>query len=422
MSYAPPRVDRARSADRIERDVETLAGSAFTDSSRAICRYAYTDSYRRTLEYFADQLEELGFEISYDPVGTLVARNRPPGEPVFGIGSHCDSNRNGGRYDGTLGVACAVEVCRLSREQDLDLPLQVISFLEEEGSGFGSMLLGSRVMAGHITEEELRNGVVSSDDGEAFWTHAERAGHHPERWRESTRMLDDTIGWIELHIEQGRTLQDTGIQIGVVDTIAGYVHAEVSFEGRADHAGGTPMGTRSDAGLAAAHTMLAVERLADAAGAGTVGTVGELDLRPGLINVVPGEARLSIDVRSVERSAYRGVLEEVLSSAGRVAAERSLRMESRERVEVPPTSLDQGLVVALERAASAGEVTHTRMPSGAAHDTMFVAQRVPSAMVFVPCKDGISHSPLEEARPADAAVGAELMLGAIIEVVARHTG
>ncbi|MGI8439218.1 MAG: M20 family metallo-hydrolase [Thermoleophilaceae bacterium] len=422
MSYTPLRVDRAQSADRIERDVETLAGSAFTDSPTAICRYAYTDSYRRTVEYFADQLEELGFETSYDPVGTLVARNRPHGSPVFGMGSHCDSNRNGGKYDGTLGVACALEVCRLNREHGLDLPLQVISFLEEEGSGFGSMLLGSRVMAGRTTEEELLEGIVSSDDGEAFWTHAERAGHRPERWRESARALDDTIGWIELHIEQGRTLQDRGIQVGVVDAIAGYVHAEVSFEGRADHAGGTPMGTRSDAALAAAETMLAVERLAEDAGAGTVGTVGKLDLSPGLINVVPGGARLTIDVRGVERSAYRGVLDEVLSSAGRAADERSLRMESRERVEVPPTPLDESVVTALERAATAGGVTYTRMPSGAAHDTMFVAQRVPSAMVFVPCLDGISHSPLEDAGPADAAVGAELMLGAILEIVTDHTG
>ena len=136
-----------RSAARIERDIETLAGPDYTRSSEAIRRYAYTPEYRNTLDYFTRRARsELGFDVSEDPVGTLVARNRPPGEPVFGIGSHCDSNRNGGKYDGTMGVVTALEVCRLNAELGLDLPLQLISFLEEEGSGFGQMLLGSRIM------------------------------------------------------------------------------------------------------------------------------------------------------------------------------------------------------------------------------------------------------------------------------------
>ena len=194
-------VDRARSAERIERDIETLAGPAFTRSSEAIQRYAYTPEYRRTLDHFAAELRALGFGLSEDPVGTLVARNRPPGEPVFGIGSHCDSNRNGGKYDGTMGVATALEVCRLNAELGLDLPLQLISFLEEEGSGFGQMLLGSRIMLQRVTEDELRESFRSLDDGRSFWEHAEEAGYEPARWRESVHVLDDLTGWIELHIE-----------------------------------------------------------------------------------------------------------------------------------------------------------------------------------------------------------------------------
>jgi hypothetical protein len=140
-------VDRARSAKRIEQEIETLSGPRFTLSEEAIRRYAYADVYRNTLDHFAAALGELGFTVAEDPVGTLVARNRPPGEPVFGIGSHCDSNRNGGKYDGTMGVVTALEVCRLNEELGLGLPLQLISFLEEEGSGFGQMLLGSRIVA-----------------------------------------------------------------------------------------------------------------------------------------------------------------------------------------------------------------------------------------------------------------------------------
>ena len=149
-------IERGRSAERIAHDIETLSGPNYTLSSEAIRRYAYTQVYRNTLDYFTNALKELGFEVYEDPVGTLVARNVPQGAPAFGIGSHCDSNRNGGRYDGTMGVVTALEVCRLNAELGLDLPLQVVSFLEEEGSGFGQMLLGSRIMLQRVTEDELR--------------------------------------------------------------------------------------------------------------------------------------------------------------------------------------------------------------------------------------------------------------------------
>jgi allantoate deiminase len=168
-------IDRKGSAARIERDIETLAGPDYTRSEEAIRRYAYTPEYRNTLDYFIGELQALGFEHYEDPVGTLVARNRPKGEKVFGVGSHCDSNRNGGKYDGTMGVVAALEVCRLNKEMGLDLPLQLVSFLEEEGSGFGQMLLGSRIIAQLVTEEELREKFRAVDDGRSFWEHADPA-------------------------------------------------------------------------------------------------------------------------------------------------------------------------------------------------------------------------------------------------------
>src|SRR5579859_5153685 len=179
-----PRIDRQRSAERIREDVETLAGPRFTLSSEAICRYAYTDVYRATLDYFTRAWNDIGFTVTEDPIGNLVARNRPPGTPVFGVGSHCDSNRNGGRWDGTLGVVSALEVCRLNTEMGLDLPLQAISFLEEEGSGFGQMVLGSRIVAGRVEEQDLRERIRAIDDGRSFWEHAEEAGYEPARWGE----------------------------------------------------------------------------------------------------------------------------------------------------------------------------------------------------------------------------------------------
>ena len=406
-------IDRLQSAARIERDIETLAGPEFTRSSDAICRYAYTPVYRNTLDYFTRELESIGFEVSEDPVGTLVARNRPPGESVFGIGSHCDSNRNGGKYDGTMGVVTALEVCRLNEERDLGLPLQLISFLEEEGSGFGQMLLGSRIMLQRVTEDDLRDRFLALDDGRSFWEHAEEAGYDPARWRESIHVLDDLSGWIEMHIEQARVLQDTGNRLGVVTAIAGYVHADVTVHGRGDHAGATPMGFRLDPGLPLAEAILELERLARAAGNGTVGTVGEIEVHPSLINAIPERIRFSLDIRGIDQEAYGGVARDLAAFVRQAAEARGMTADIHERQTLAPTPLDTRIVAALEAAAASTGEPFMLMSSGAAHDTMCVADRVPSAMVFVPCHDGISHSPLEAADPADAALAAEVILNAI---------
>ncbi len=410
-------IDPERSARRIEHDVETLAGPVYTSSTEAIRRYAYTPEYRATLDYFTRGLEELGFEVGEDPVGTLVAQNRPAGTPVFGIGSHCDSNRNGGKYDGTLGVVVALEVCRLNAELELDLPLRLISFLEEEGSGFGQMLLGSRIVAGRVTEEELRESFRALDDGRTFWEHSEAAGYRPVAWREASHVLDDLSGWIETHIEQARVLQDTGNRLGVVSAIAGYVHADVVVEGRADHAGATPMDFRLDPTLVLADSVLELERLARAAGKGTVATVGEIEVTPGLINAIASRIRFSLDVRGVDEAAFRGVFTSVSAFAAEAASRRGMRAEVVERQALAPTPMDARIVDALEAAARATGEPTTTMPSGAAHDTMCVADRAPTGMLFVPCRDGISHSPFEDAKPADAALAAEVVLNAIRTLV-----
>jgi acetylornithine deacetylase/succinyl-diaminopimelate desuccinylase-like protein len=387
-----PTIERNRSAERIERDIETLAGPDYTLTDEAIRRYAYTDVYRRTLDYFTRELESLGFEVSEDPVGTLVARNRPPGEPVFGIGSHCDSNRNGGKYDGTMGVVTALEVCRLNEELGQGLPLQLISFLEEEGSGFGQMLLGSRIIAQRVTEEELKDTFRAIDDGRSFWEHAEAAGYEPASWR---------------------VLQDTGNRIGIVNAIAGYIHADVRVSGRGDHAGATPMGLRLDPTLPLAETIVELERLAVAAGKGTVGTVGEIEVRPGIINAIASGLRFSLDIRGPDDEAYQGVARDIAAFAQEAAGRRGMSAEWTQRQALAATPMDARIVEALETAAAATGEPYVQMHSGAAHDTMCVADRVPTAMVFVPCKDGISHHPAEDADPADAAIAAEIILNAI---------
>lgn len=407
------KIDLKQSAARIDADVQTLAGPPYSDFDDRVCRYAYTDSFRRTRDYFASAWEEIGFVVEDDPIGNFIARNRPVGEPVFGVGSHFDSNRNGGRWDGPMGVAIALEVSRLSVELRLDLPLKAIAFLEEEASGFGELLLGSRVVTGRIEEQDLRERIRAIDDGHSFWDAALAAGYHPERWRECGAILDDLMNWIEVHIEQGRILQDSERRIGIVHTIAGYVHGDITIEGRADHAGATPMPGRMDSSVVAAMTIVELERLARGAAPGTVGTVGEIEVAPGVINVVPGQARISLDIRGPDRAAIEHVRSRVTSFAEIAAGHRGMTASYRERQAIDPVRMNASVVAALEEATRRCGHEPVQMVSGAAHDTMLVAQRVPGAMIFVPCKDGLSHTPLEDADPMDGALAAQVILEAL---------
>lgn len=408
------RVDKEAVARRLQGHIDAVSQPEFSSRSEAISRYAFHSSFMRTLDYFESQFKRLGFEVELDAVGNFIARNRPRGTPCFALGSHLDSNRNGGRFDGTLGVVAALEVCELAHELGLGLPLQVIAFAEEEGSGFGVMLFGSRVAAGELDEGDLR-AARSLDDGRSFWEHAADAGLGPENWGEVGSMFGGLFGWIELHIEQGRTLEERGLQVAIVDHIVGYVHGQLLIEGRADHAGATPMDLRRDAGVVAALGVAELERLALEAGGGLVGTVGEMALEPGLINVVPGRARIGFDVRGTEDGAVLGVVEKLVKRIAEIAAERGLTATYTQRHFLPASQMDPDLVELLSTTADALGYQAPRMQSGAGHDTISVSRSVPSAMVFVPCRDGVSHSPEEDANMDDVAVAVEVMLNTVAE-------
>ena len=254
------------------------------------------------------------------------------------------------------------------------------------------------------------------DDGRPFFDHAREAGYEPERWRESIKILEDLVGWIELHIEQARVLQDTNRRIGVVTAIAGVSWYDVLVEGRADHAGATPMDFRLDASVAAARCVVQLERLAREAGKGAVGTAGAFEVDPGLVNVIPGHVRVGMDIRAPSDETIAEVVLGLEAFVEGLARERGVTASVERRFQMAATPMDDRIVHALESAVERSGEPYMSMPSGAAHDTMCVADHVPTGMVFVPCKDGISHSPEESADPADAAVAAEVMLNAIAEL------
>jgi hydantoinase/carbamoylase family amidase len=287
-------VDIADSAARIAADVNRLSRPPFTETEGVIRRWAFTPSYAATDEWVRQRLLGLGFVVEHDAAGSLVGRNTEVGASAFGLGSHIDSNRNGGPWDGTLGVVCALEVARLNDELGLGLPLRIFAFAEEEGSGFGEVLLGSRVMTGACTESDLRERI-RDEDGTSFREAAAAAGFAPLDLDASRRHLEGLRAWVEIHIEQARQLEIARVPLGNVTVIAGCIQGDLIFSGRADHAGATPMDLRRDAFAAAAAAAVALERIAANAGDGTVATIGQVRVEPGQRTTVPARAMLEID-------------------------------------------------------------------------------------------------------------------------------
>ena len=397
--------DVRESARRLERDIQEL--SRFSGPGPGVTRLSFTPEYRSALGYLEEEFGGIGFETYYDPVGNFVASNVPVGERCVALGSHVDSVPNGGRFDGTAGVLCALEVARLMP----DASLKVFSFVEEEGSRFGRGILGSRCAVGSVSEEDLR--VYRDPDGVSFYEAAEEAGHEPARVADCTANLDGVERYVEVHIEQGRVLEEGGEEVGVVEAIAGLVHGTLEVEGSADHAGATPMDLRSDAGLTAAEIVVELEQLVRGAGKTAVGTVGRVELHPGALNVIPGRAEVGLDVRDVEESRVEEILDGIVAFARGRAEERGQRITYRERLRTAPVGMAREVVAALEDACGRTGVSYRKMVSGAGHDAMMVARRVPAGMIFVPSWEGISHSPEEFTEPLYLAQAVTVLLEAV---------
>lgn len=383
----PGSVDLATVAQRLESEINQFA--KFSCSGEGVTRLSFTPEYEAAISYLAGEFEKLGFRANLDPVGNFIASNIESGERCVALGSHVDSVPRGGRFDGTAGVLCALEVARIAP----NLPLKVFSFVEEEGARFGSGLLGSRCVAGGVDVDELKEHRDS--EGMSFYESAEEAGCDPDRVEDCAQSLEGVECYLEIHIEQGRVLEEAGEEIGVVEAIAGVVHAQIEIEGRADHAGATPMNLRSDAALTAAETIVELDRVAREVGESAVGTVGKIDLRPGALNVIPGLATVGLDVRDVDEERRDEILEGITRFARKRAEGRGQSVGYLEHLRSEPTLMDSSLTIVLKEAAGRLRIPHRVMPSGAGHDAMIVARRVPAGMLFIPSRGGVSHAPEE---------------------------
>jgi hydantoinase/carbamoylase family amidase len=378
-----------------------------------VSRFAWTPELAQANEWLVGRLEELGLETEIDAAGNVFGRwNEGEGRAIL-VGSHLDTVPCGGRYDGALGVLAALDVVRSLKRSHASLrrPLWVVSFNDEEGSRFQTGMLGSRAFVGELDLEDWRSrGVAEAMAADGF---------EFERLPEA-RGIEGVGAYLELHIEQGPVLEQEGVDLGVVTGISGLLGFRVTLTGEANHAGTTPMPSRRDALVGAARVVLALREEARARGDMTA-NVGILTVAPGGFNVIPGTAEFTIDVRAGESEAFARAEAFVRETLEHVAAEEQLGLAVAETHRKQPTPLDQELRELLTEAAQAEGATVRPMASGAGHDAMVLAKHVPAAMLFVPSRAGVSHSPDEYTAPEQCELGARVLARAVAVLVANHS-
>lgn len=405
-------------AERLWADIMALA--EITEPDRPWTRRSFTPRHDQGRRWLRRRMEEAGLSVGIDAAGNMVGRRegRMQGAPAILVGSHTDTVPNGGRFDGVAGVCVGLEIARSLADGGvrLDHPLEVVDFLAEEPSDFGLSCIGSRGMAGELTEAMLD---YAHPDGRRLREAIAQVGGDPTRLTGPLR--NDIAAYFELHIEQARVLENAGIDVGIVTSIAAVARIAVTFEGFADHAGATPFDLRADALLSAAEMVIAVRAEAERIAAGSQGyfvaTVGKLDVQPNAANVVPARVALSIDVRSgVYEDASRFI--EAIDRASREGARRYASRRSTFDIvsRSEPAAAAPGLMRTLGEAAGELGLPTMALASGAGHDALFVSHLAPMAMVFVPCRAGKSHCPEEWAEKEHLRDGADTVLAAVMRV------
>jgi allantoate deiminase len=355
-------------------------------------------------------MREAGMRAALDAAGNVVGRYEAEraGAPCLMLGSHLDTVRDAGRYDGMLGVISAIECVDAlnAGRQRLPFAVEVVGFGDEEGVRFGTTMLGSRAMAGALEPAALE----ARDAGGVSVAQALRQfGLDPAHVGQVARRKGDVLAYAELHIEQGPVLEAEGLPVGVVTAINGFSRLRATLTGQAGHAGTVPMSLRRDALAAAAECVLAVERVARS-DPELVGTVGRIEAKPGAINVIPGEVQFTIDIRAPRDELRHQAVDAVSKEISALADRRSVKHNIELLQELGVAKCAPWLMRQLERAIAAEGIRVRKLPSGAGHDGMAMKTLTDIAMLFVRCKGGISHHPAESITEADAAAGARTLL------------
>ena len=389
---------------------DLLGVPPFSDMEGGLYRGYLSPAYRAAQDQLAQWFEQAGMAVRRDAAANLVGRyeGAAPGAKALIIGSHLDSVRDGGFYDGPLGIMLGVECVAALDKAGTRLPfaIEIYAFGDEEGSRFPAAMLTSRAVAGTLQSDEL---AIADADGITLAD----AGVDPAHYLEAGRGADEIVAYLEAHIEQGPVLEADGLALGTVTGIAAQLRYRIGVSGMAGHAGTTAMRLRRDALAGAAAMVLAVEQVARDDNSDLVATVGMLDVRPGAPNVIPGAVTFTIDIRSGDRARRDKAADAILARLAEIAAVRELGIESTLVHDLPPSPCDPALMELMDAALAGAGQPVRRLVSGAGHDAMNMAAICPTAMLFIRCRDGISHNPAEHVEPADAEAALSVMLGFI---------
>ena len=408
-------IDPARLRSRLEA-LSVFGRPAGAGFEGGVSRVAYSDADVAGRKYVTGLMRDAGLVPRIDPAGNIFARRegRDPAAPPILFGSHIDSVPMGGNFDGDLGVLASLEVAEALRGRNHATrhPLEIVVWAHEESATFGRGLAGSRIVAGDLAPGDLDqtwNGMTRADA-------IAKIGGAPARIAEAVRDKGSIHAYLELHIEQGGTLERQSIPIGVVQGIVAIDGFEVTIRGFANHAGTTPMAERQDALVAASHLTLAVRQIVTSRPGRQVGTVGHVEVSPNSPNVIPGEVRLSIELRDLDPAALKELGAAIAARAEQIARETRTQIELAPNRHNPPATADARIQDVVAAAADRRGLGAVRMPSGAGHDAQMMARLCPMGMIFVPSLGGISHSPRELTSWEDCARGATVLLDTVLAI------
>lgn len=407
------RIDEARLLRRIQ-ELGAIAPIVGPGGEPGCARLALTDDDRRGRDLVLTWMNELGLDVRIDAIGNVIGR-RGGSDPSLGAvmtGSHIDTVRTGGLYDGNLGVLAGLEVIETLATAGVvtSRPLEVAFFTNEEGARFNPDMMGSLVYVGGMTAEEAYS--VVGIDGAQVGDELDRIGY-----RGSTPCPGvNPHTFVELHVEQGPVLEAAHVCIGAVTGVQGISWQELTIRGQSNHAGTTPMSLRHDAGYAAARVVTFVRELAVEFGPPQVATVGALTLHPNLVNVVAGSATLTVDLRNTDEAVLQRAEARVAAFSRELETSEGVLVSSRQLARFEPVSFDEGITALIEATATELGASVMRLPSGAGHDAQMFARVCPASMIFTPSVKGISHNPAEHTDPADLVMGANVLLHTMLRL------
>lgn len=393
--------------------------SGYSSGGPGTTRLAYSREYQDARKVIIREMEKLGMTISEDAMGNLFGRipGKDPSLLPIAMGSHIDTVPQGGDYDGMVGVVSALSVIdQIQAEGGSRYPLELIVFAAEESSRFGIATMGSRAMAG---KGQFKEWMEIKDKEGIIFKEALLESHL--NWEELSQVARKEGEWkafFEIHIEQGPVLERSKMDIGVVEAIAGPIRMKIRVQGRADHSGATPMEGRKDALVISSYIIQAIEKAAqDESHYDTVATVGNIIVTPGVMNVIPGETELWVDLRGIDKESIQRTFMEIKDRIHAICrvSESGVKIEIISSAD--PVALNPDMIRLLSEAAEEEGASYQVMPSGAGHDAMYMAELTPTGMLFIPCREGISHNPEEYSTPEQIDVGIRVLKRAVEKMI-----